>query len=132
MRFYSWFISAAACAACVLVFNASAQAASEFRSPTGNLMCGWTAAGEVLRVQTLICATRNDSFAVMLPGNARARGGYTSVRLPSNPRSVLRYGRTWRHGVFTCSMHRMRGVTCFNRAGRGFTLNRENFTHRRR
>ncbi|MDP8911577.1 MAG: hypothetical protein M3M94_05875 [Actinomycetota bacterium] len=41
------------------------------------------------------------------------------ARLP-----VLRYGRTWSRGGFTCRSRRA-GVRCTNRSGRGFLLARE-------
>ena len=36
---------------------------------------------------------------------------------------ILRYGRTWHRGAFTCTSRRT-GVTCRNRAGHGFVLAR--------
>lgn len=46
---------------------------------------------------------------------------------PDTQRPVYRtlpYGRTWRHGGFTCSSART-GLTCRNRAGHGLFLSRE-------
>jgi hypothetical protein len=36
---------------------------------------------------------------------------------------TLRYGRTWRHGAYTCRS-RLAGLTCTNRAGHGLFLSR--------
>ena len=36
----------------------------------------------------------------------------------------LPYGRTWRHGVFTCSS-RVTGITCRSRTGHGLFVSRE-------
>jgi hypothetical protein len=38
----------------------------------------------------------------------------------------LPYGRTWRHGVFTCASRRT-GVTCRSRAGHGLFVSRESW-----
>lgn len=122
-------VAMVAVALCVApAFSESAQGAPrEFRSPTGNIICGWLAPGEAFVTQRLICATRNDNFAVMFGPSGRARGGYTQLDLPPVPRHVLGYGRIWRRGAFSCEMSRGRGVTCMNRSGHGFSLNRDQF-----
>ena len=39
---------------------------------------------------------------------------------------TLRYGRTWRNGVYTCRS-RITGLTCTNRAGHGLFLSRASY-----
>jgi hypothetical protein len=39
---------------------------------------------------------------------------------------TLAYGKTWRHGPFTCSSD-VTGVTCRNRAGHGLFLSRQSW-----
>ena len=38
----------------------------------------------------------------------------------------LPYGRTWRHGAFSCAS-RVTGVTCRNRAGHGLFVSRQSW-----
>ena len=40
--------------------------------------------------------------------------------------ATLAYGRTWRHGAYTCRS-RMTGLTCTNRAGHGLFLSRASY-----
>jgi hypothetical protein len=39
---------------------------------------------------------------------------------------ALAYGRTWRHGAFTC-VSRITGLTCSNRSHHGFFLSRQSY-----
>jgi hypothetical protein len=39
---------------------------------------------------------------------------------------ALAYGKTWRHGAFTC-VSRITGLTCSNRSHYGFFLSRQSY-----
>lgn len=100
-----------------------------FRSPTGNIICGWLAPGEVGSSQAVVCATYNDSFGALLQPTGRALSRYVAADLPGRPGFVLRYGRFWSRGAFDCTMDREDGVVCLSRrSGHGFQLNRTHFT----
>jgi hypothetical protein len=89
---------------------------TSFQSPTGNLRCQDQGS-------QLFCSSSNDGFGVILPefggpatGSGTAPGG--GVTVP--------YGNTWRSGAFSCDSE-FDGITCRNRSGNGFFLNRDTF-----
>ena len=108
-----------------------------FRTPSGNIQCGYTSGGGFK--PELRCEIR--SGVVPLPPKPKScefdwGAGYflgptgraqilcisDTIQVRSPP--VLAYGRTWRGGPFTC-VSRTIGLRCSNRAGRGFFLSRE-------
>ena len=131
-----------ACILCALVTAASASAETlpGFRSPSGNIGC-FVTGGPVL-----LCEIRRASYADALQqrcitradvdwhGFQLARRGSGAVTCTGgilyDPDSqhpstaVLRYGRVWKSGSFTCASRRS-GVTCFARSGHGLSVSRE-------
>src|SRR5262249_3319623 len=60
-------------------------------------------------------------------GSVECSGGTLYDPTTQHPRYVtLRYGQTWRRGVFTCTS-RTSGVTCRNRAGHGLFVSRKSY-----
>ncbi len=115
----------------------SAQSES-FRTPSGNIGCS---AGEWEGRWELRC---DISGGVKEWRGGRQRGceldsgdsiGLTATGRPfwvchgdtvMGMGPVLGYGSTWRAGPFTCTVART-GVTCRNRANRGFSMSRQSY-----
>jgi len=116
-----------------------------FHSPSGNITCVYVprAGGGTLRCEIAHADyARTLQTRCMGPTGAgvdwrgfelgdAARGEVTcSGGILYNPGTQrpayvnLPYGRTWRHGVFTCAS-RTSGVTCRNRSGHGLFLSRQ-------
>ncbi|HUK95105.1 MAG TPA: DUF6636 domain-containing protein [Gaiellaceae bacterium] len=105
-----------------------------FRSPTGNIKC--------FVVRSLYCEIDKASYRQRLQARCdldwhgfelnaanRARSYCTSnaaynmgTERPNNAK--LAYGKSFRHGVFTC-LSRVTGVTCRNRTGHGLFVSRQ-------
>jgi hypothetical protein len=137
-------------ALCVLA-SASASLAGApsvlpgFKSPSGNIKCLYNPGPSVF----LWCSIGKPSYAKKLTaycaqptigvdwagfalgkksrGSIECSGGTLYDPTTQHPRYVtLPYGKTWRHGVFTC-MLRTIGVTCRNPAGHGLFVSRESY-----
>ena len=60
-------------------------------------------------------------------GSVECAGGVLYDPATQHPSFVtLAYGKSWRHGVFTC-WSRVTGVTCKNRTGHGLFVSRESW-----
>ncbi len=107
-----------------------------FRSPSGNIRC-------YLVPATLRCQLAHADYAARLQARcsgldwhgfeltASRKAGVTCsggiLYSPGTQRPVyvnLPYGKSWRHGVFTCTS-RLTGVTCTNRSGHGLFVSRQ-------
>jgi hypothetical protein len=116
-----------------------------FRSPSGNIKCLFVPGrpstmlchiGEAVYVKALQehCAAppiELDWAGFTLPaarrGGVSCSGGILYSPDTQVPTYVtLPYGRSWRHGVFTCRS-RITGVTCASRAGHGLFLSRQSW-----
>jgi hypothetical protein len=132
---------------CLAVLVSAGAAASAtvpgFRSPSGNIKCLFLAAPS----HDLLCTIGHANYSATLqarcmsPGGAgvdwhgfilsatgkavpNCSGGILYTGRPSYAR--LAYGRTLRHGAFTCKSRRA-GVTCTNTHGHGLFVSRESF-----
>jgi hypothetical protein len=112
---------------------------SGIRTPTRNIACAATTGA-------LRCTIARASYAKALQARCTApptgldwhgfeltaagRGAVTcsgGVLIAGPVRYVtLAYGKTWRHGAYTCAS-RATGLTCRNRAGHGLFLSRESW-----
>ena len=106
-----------------------------FRMPSRNIACAvepaLAGAKPVLRCDVLsglrpaprrACELDWTGLSIGATGRATPTCAGDTVADPRMP--ILRYGRTWHRGAFTCTSRRT-GVTCRNRAGHGFVLARE-------
>jgi hypothetical protein len=125
----------AALTVALLAGSASADGATFFRTPSGNIGCVYDARGG----GTLRCDIRSglkpspakpkgctvdwgDSLTLLRQGRARITcHGDTVFQQGAR---VLRYGTTWRRQGFRCTS-RTSGLTCRNPSGKGFFLSRE-------
>jgi hypothetical protein len=134
----------------VLALAATGSAAAaktplpEIRSPSGNIRCLFVPGHpDVLRCdigradyakalqQRCITRATVDWHGFELPaagkGAVTCSGGILYSPDTQRPTyTTLPYGRSWSHGVFTCSS-RMTGLTCRNRAGHGLFISRESW-----
>ena len=129
----------------VLVAAASAQAGGvrtsklvSFRMPSRNIACMYASAGATVRNPFLRCDVlsglrpkprarcRFDWSAVSMTRRGKARPRCVSDTVYDNRAPILRYGRTWRVGGFTCTSRR-KGLRCRNLAGHGFFLSRSSW-----
>jgi hypothetical protein len=114
--------------------QASVRILPGFRSPTGNIKC--------FVVRSLYCEIDKANYRQRLQARcgldwhgfelnamSRAKSYCTSnaaynmgTERPNNAK--LAYGKSFRHGVFTCQS-RVTGVTCRNRNGHGLFLSRQ-------
>ncbi len=105
-----------------------------FRSPSGNIQC--------FVVRSLYCSIDKANYRARFEASCdldwhgfqlnaanRARSYCTSnaaynmgTARPNNAK--LAYGKSFRHGVFTC-LSRITGVTCRNRTGHGLFVSRQ-------
>jgi hypothetical protein len=112
-----------------------------FHSPSGRIKCLLVPG----RPSVLRCEIANAAYAKKLQDRCSSRasldwhgfelgatgkglvtcsGGILFNPATQRPSYVnLPYGKTWRHGVFTCSS-RVSGVTCRNRKGHGLFISR--------
>jgi hypothetical protein len=134
-----------AAAAAVLAPQATAAQLPGFRSPSGNIECLYVPGPST----NLLCSIGHATYARALQarcmgptgagvdwhgfslgattkGSVLCTGGilYNANDRPSYV--TLAYGKTWRHGAFTCSS-RLAGVTCRNRAGHGLFISRQSW-----
>jgi hypothetical protein len=140
-------------AVAILGVTASASATSTkripgFHSPTGNIRCLYVPGTRA--PSTLLCTIARADYAKTLQGLCmRPNGagvdwhGFTlgpsrrgmvscSGGILYNPDTQrpsyvnLAYGRSWRHGAYTC-VSRISGVTCRNRTGHGLFISRQSW-----
>src|SRR5262249_7366683 len=116
-----------------------------FRSPSGNITCLynssppaflWCSIGQAsyARKLTAYCAQprigvdwAGFTLGKKSKGSVECSGGTLYDPTTQHPRYVtLRYGQTWRRGVFTCTSLTS-GLTCRNRAGHGLFVSRESY-----
>ena len=122
--------------------TASAARNGTFKTPSGNIVCGYVVAASA-RDTFVECgiksglrpAPRNTCTDLDYSGKRvglTATGRAVPVVCAGDPgpflfaarAHVLAYGRTWRGGGITCTSRRT-GLTCRNRGGHGFFLSRE-------
>ena len=120
----------------VAVGTASAEPAAQdfFRTPSKNIYCAWLSGPSTLRcdilsgVRPLPPKPPSCDFdwgaGFDLRRTGRARILCVSDSVVTSSAKVLRYGRTWSRGGFTCRS-RVTGLRCRNSAGHGFFLSRE-------
>lgn len=107
------------------------SAAIDFRTPNKAAFCDYVPRGEIIEGgveatrSTLQCWTPNDGFYVWMGVRSRARKLYADQLVGADGATarVLRFGRTWTEGGFTCKSRRS-GLTCRNRAAHGWWLGR--------
>jgi hypothetical protein len=108
---------------------------ARFQMPSRNIGCGYASAssgvGAYLRCDVLSGLNpkprRNcmlDWTGLSLSASGRGRPNCAGDTIYSRSAPVLRYGRTWKRGPFTCTSRRT-GVTCRNSRGHGFFLARD-------
>ena len=133
-------LAAAGLAASLATASSAAQRVPGFRSPTGNIRCLYVAPPGMM-----LCTIDRSAYAKKLQDRCMAPGGagldwhgFTlgatkkgtivcsgGILYNGTPSYVtLRYGKTWRHGAFTCVSKRS-GVTCRSRAGHGLFISRQ-------
>src|SRR5918912_1276297 len=133
-------LAAAGLAASLATASSAAQRVRGFRSPTGNIRCLY-----VIPPGMMLCTIDRSAYAKRLQDRCMAPGGagldwhgFTlgatkkgtivcsgGILYNGTPSYVtLRYGKPWRHGVFTC-VSKLSGVTCRSRAGHGLFISRQ-------
>jgi Family of unknown function (DUF6636) len=134
-------LAAAALAASLATASPAANRVPGFRSPSGNIRCLYVAGPPAM----MLCTIDRSAYAKKLQDQCMAPGGagldwhgFTlratkkgtpvcsgGILYNGTPSYVtLRYGKTWRHGSFTC-VSRRSGVTCRSRAGHGLSVSRQ-------
>lgn len=128
----------AACAPAALAGGSRADVYVAFRTPSGNIGCGYSKfEGETaflrcevashlrpVPARTQPCTEGVWGRAVGMQPTGAARGLCISDTVMEPGAPVLAYGRTWRRGGFTCTS-RAAGLTCRNLSGHGWFLSRE-------
>jgi len=116
-----------------------------FRSPSGNIKCLyvpgppaflWCSIGHASysKKLTAYCAQpkigvdwAGFSLGTKTKGSVECTGGVLYDPQTQHPHYVtLAYGKTWRHGAFTCTSATT-GVTCRNTKGHGIFVSRESY-----
>lgn len=134
--------------ACLFLLAPTSLASSSsvlpgFKSPSGNIKCLYIPTGggymncslaqaNYARQLIRYCAQPKigvdwAGFSLGRKGKGRIECSGGTLYEPSkqHPHYVtLAYGKTWKHGVFTCTS-RVNGVTCVNRTGHGLFVARE-------
>lgn len=144
----------AAAAAVVLASAGTAAAATAkpipgIRSPSGNIRCLFVPPARGSAAPNLHCTIEHADYSAALQHRcsdpptsldwhgwelpAARKGGVTCsggiLYDPATQRptyTTLPYGRTWRHGPFTCASRRS-GVTCTNGHGHGLFVSRQSW-----
>ncbi len=119
------------------------------RSPSGNIRCLYVPPPRGSTVSVLFCSIAHASYAAELQHQCSAmpagvdwhgfeltatrKGAVTCsggiLYDPSTERptySTLAYGKTWRHGPYTC-VSRVTGVTCTTARGHGLFISRQSW-----
>src|ERR671937_855740 len=143
-RFLIAFILVVSAAVVVGAAAGSAQRNGAFKTPSGNIVCGYdfSANGRSASIgcgikSGLRPAPRNTCVdmdysgkSVSLNATGRARSvvcaGDPGPFLVEGKARVLGYGKSRRGGGITCTSRRA-GLTCTNRRGHGFFLSREHW-----
>jgi hypothetical protein len=139
-------------AAAALAVTATAAAPKPIpgiRSPSGNIRCLYVPPPHRSTVSILRCSIAHASYAAELQHQCSAmpagvdwhgfeltaarKGAVTCsggiLYDPSTERptySTLAYGKTWRHGPYTC-VSRVTGVTCTTTRGHGLFISRQSW-----
>jgi hypothetical protein len=146
-------IAAVAAVAASVLASATPAAAPQpipgIRSPSGNIRCLFVPAAGGTSAPNLLCTiaradytaglqhrcitnpTRLDWHGFELPatqkGSVTCSGGVLYDPDTERPAyTTLPYGKTWRHGPFTCASRRS-GVTCTNGSAHGLFLSRQSW-----
>jgi hypothetical protein len=136
-----------------LAFVAAASAAPTpipgIRSPSGNIKCLYIPRFGATGRPELLCQVAHAAYGARLQKScSRGKAGldWHGFELPTagkarvvcaggvlyDPRTqkptyaLLRYGRTWKHGAFTC-VSRVAGVTCTSPAKHGLFVSRQSY-----
>jgi hypothetical protein len=133
-------LSAGAVIAAVLAASALASRAASlkgFQTPSHNIVCAaydgsqaWLRCDITSGLKPKPKRPKGCEFdfggTLTLSATGRVKIGCVSDVVLPDPRKapVLAYGKSWRHGPFTCKSARS-GLTCRNKAGHGFFLSRE-------
>ena len=107
-----------------------------FATPSGNIRCAAVKSGGKwsLRCDTLKrdwqppfreCGDFGDNAGSVAMGK-RKRSRFICVSDAVDPGRVLKYGRVWDKGPFTCKSRR-KGLKCYNLGGHGWFLSRETY-----
>jgi hypothetical protein len=125
-------------------FTEAAPAYGAFKTPSGNIVCGWSIGGARPASASIECGIKSGlkpspprvHCTAGDPNDKRisltAAGRAIPVTCAGDPgpfvveakATVLRYGKTWADGGISCTSA-TNGLTCRNRAGHGFFLSRE-------
>jgi hypothetical protein len=145
-------LTAGLAAAAALTVSANAAAPKPIpgiRSPSGNIRCLFVPPPRGSTVSVLHCSIAHASYAADLQHQCSAmpagldwhgfeltaarKGAVTCsggiLYDPSTERptySTLAYGKTWRHGPYTC-VSRVTGVTCTTTRGHGLFISRQSW-----
>ena len=121
-RRHTFTIAVAAAALALAAFAEAASADSQFRTPSGQIVCLYSKTGGP--GPFLRCDLRflNDR-AVFLRRHGQARMSHVTDAVPPTGR-VLRYGHSRKLGPFRCRSRRS-GLSCRSRSGHGFAVSRE-------
>lgn len=101
----------------------AALGVAAFRTPGSAALCGLS---EGEGYPWLICWTPNDGYTLSMGPRTGvpARGTYDpKQRGYIEPVRILRFGKTWRSGVYACTSRRT-GLTCTNARRHGWWLGR--------
>ncbi len=140
-------LATSAVALAVLAAGTAAAATTlpGFRSPSGNIKCLYVpgppafvwcsiAHANYSKKLTAYCAQpkigvdwAGFSLGTKTKGSVECAGGVLYDPQTQHPHYVtLAYGKTWRHGAFTCTSATT-GVTCRNPKGHGIFVSRESY-----
>jgi hypothetical protein len=104
---------------------ARASAWAAFHTPAWAVQC-WVAGQEAPPVLT--CSMSRDGSHVSMSTGGRGQSGVDptarNYRDPYAARRLLGFGRYWRFGSRFGCVSRTSGLTCWNKAGHGWTLGR--------
>jgi hypothetical protein len=152
MRRATLLLTVGLAAAAALAISATAAAPKPIpgiRSPSGNIRCLYVPPAHGSSVSVLLCSIAHASYAAELQHQCSAmpagldwhgfeltaarKGAVTCsggiLYDPSTERptySTLGYGKTWRHGPYTC-VSRVTGVTCTTTRGHGLFISRQSW-----
>jgi hypothetical protein len=138
------------CAICAVALVSAGTVASVtrlpgFRSPSGNIKCFFSpgkpsvmrcmiAQADYARKLVHYCGSppiqvdwAGFELGATRKGSVSCSGGVLYDPSTQRPTfTTLAYGKSWRHGVFTC-WSRVSGVTCRNREGNGLFVSRRSW-----
>ena len=125
-----------AVAAALAVSGSASAGISSFKTPSGNIGCGYDSAPPYLRCDIWSGLKPTPprpsgcdldwGFSLNIGRSGRARVTCAGDTVLDQRARVLAYGSTWRRGGFSC-VSRTSGLTCRNPAGHGFFLSRQSW-----